>query len=67
MHELSQHELEIRRALADYMQSEGCSCCRDDEAHKKHKQHLAYLLEVPPYEDNSGWNFDKFATHPIVE
>ena len=29
---------ELRRAVADYMQSEGCSCCQDDVAHAQAEQ-----------------------------
>ena len=52
----------IRRAVADYMYSEGCSCCRDVEGHKKHAAALAKLLGVSMYKDKSGWNFAKFRT-----
>jgi len=51
---------EIRRAIADYMHSEGCSCCRDIEAHQRHKAAIAELLQVPMYSDKSGYNFEKF-------
>lgn len=53
---------EIRRAVADYMQSEGCSCCRNMEAHDKNKAFLGKLLRVPKYEDGSGYDFSKFRT-----
>lgn len=52
----------IRRAVADYMQSEGCSCCRDSEAHKEHAAALAKLLKVPKYKDGSGFDFGRFKT-----
>jgi methionine aminopeptidase len=51
---------EIREAVANYMQSEGCSCCEDREAHKIHEERLAKLLNVPKYDDGSGYNFDKY-------
>ena len=51
---------EIRQAVADYMQSEGCSCCRDIDAHEKHAKRLAELLHVPRYSDGSGYEFSKF-------
>lgn len=51
---------EIRRAVADYMQSEGCSCCRDTEAHEKHAAVLAKLLRVKKYADSSGYDFSKY-------
>lgn len=51
---------EIRQAVADYMYSEGCSCCRNVEAHEEHAKRLAELLKVPMYSDKSGYNFYKF-------
>lgn len=53
---------EIRRAVADYMWSEGCSCCRDTEAHDENKATLAKLLKVPKYDDGSGYDFSPFRT-----
>ena len=58
---------ELRRAVADYMQSEGCSCCQDDVAHAQAEEELARLLDVPRYSDDSGFNFDQFATRPQGE
>lgn len=52
----------IRTAVADYMGSEGCSCCRDVDGHEVHKAALAKLLNVPKYSDGSGYNFEKFRT-----
>jgi methionine aminopeptidase len=51
---------EIRQAVADYMRSEGCSCCQNISDHRKHKERLAKLLKVPKYDDDSGYDFDKF-------
>lgn len=51
---------EIRRAVADYMQSEGCSCCRDTPTHEVNAERLAKLLGVPKYSDGIGFNFSKF-------
>lgn len=53
---------EIRTAVADYMRSEGCSCCRDSEAHRINAARLAKLLKVPAYPDRSGFKFGKFET-----
>lgn len=53
---------EIRRAFADYVRSEGCSCCRDDESHEEASKRLAKLLNVPTYKDGSGFDFRKYAT-----
>ena len=52
----------LRTAIADYMRSEGCSCCRDTEAHKQHTETLAKILGVPKYKDGSGYNFSQYAT-----
>ena len=60
--ELTNEKKEIRAAIADYMQSEGCSCCQDYEAHKKHKKRLAKLLSVKPYSDGSGYDFTPYRT-----
>ena len=50
----------IRQLIADYMVSEGCSCCRDEEKHDEVKNALAKLLKVPKYKDGSGYDFGKF-------
>ena len=54
----------IRRIIADYMQSEGCDCCRNIDEHNKNKALLAKILDVPKYKDGSGYNFNMFATKP---
>lgn len=54
--------IKIRNAVADYMRSEGCSCCRDHEGHERNAERLALLLDVPRYADGSGYDFSKFAT-----
>lgn len=51
---------QIRNAVADYMRSEGCSCCRDLTAHERNAERLALLLKVPRYDDDSGYDFSKF-------
>ncbi len=53
----------IRTAVADYMRSEGCSCCRDIEAHEANTRRLAELLEVPMYSDGSGYDFTLFRSN----
>lgn len=60
--EITNNELKLlRNAVANYMMSEGCSCYRDIDSHNEHKAVLAKLLEVPAYEDGSGYDFYKFA------
>lgn len=55
---------EMRRLVADYMHSEGCSCCRDTEAHEKHTAALAKILDVEEYADGSGYNFARYRSVP---
>jgi len=55
----------IRRFVADYMRYEGCSCCRNQDEQDKAKAKLAGLLDVPMYDDGSGYDFNKFATDPV--
>jgi hypothetical protein len=60
MEDLIVNKARIRQAVADYMYSEGCSCCRDVEAHERHTETLAKLLDVPKYYDGSGYDFSQF-------
>lgn len=50
----------IRKAVADYIWSEGCDCCTDVKAHREHEKRLAELLSIPTYSDGSGYDFGKF-------
>lgn len=54
----------VRQAVADYMASEGCSCCRDVDGHAEHKKRLAKLLGVQMYHDKSGYDFPRFRSKP---
>ena len=49
----------IRKAIADYMYSEGCGCCQGS-VHGEHENVIGKLLNVPMYKDKSGYNFSKF-------
>lgn len=51
----------IRRAVADYIGSEGCSCCQGSD-HDTHKAILAKLLQVKKYPDSSGYDFSPYRT-----
>lgn len=51
----------IRKAIANYMSNEGCSCCRGDN-YNKYKKKLAKLLNVEMYDDKSGYDFYKYKT-----
>lgn len=53
----------IRQAIADYMRSEGCSCCCDRDTHKEAEARIAKLLHVPKYADKSGYDFGRFESH----
>jgi len=51
----------LRTAVADYMHSEGCSCCQGDD-HDMHTEVLAKLLGVELYSDGSGYCFSPYKT-----
>lgn len=55
---------EIKRAIADYIASEGCSCCQDIEAHKEAEERLGKILKIPMYKDKSGYDFNRYKTKP---
>lgn len=57
--ELRKFRQQMRTALADYMYSEGCSCCQGSD-HDEHKAVLGKLLNVPRYSDGSGYDFSKY-------
>jgi hypothetical protein len=50
----------VRAAVAAYMRSEGCSCCRDNAAHERHTAALGRLLNVRKYKDGSGYDFARY-------
>jgi hypothetical protein len=55
---------DVRTLIADYMSSEGCSCCRSVDRHAEVKKVLAELLDVPMYKDGSGYDFGRFESKP---
>lgn len=57
---MTKHEERIRAALADYIATEGCSCCEDTEGHERALKRLAELLNIPTYPDGSGYDTSKF-------
>lgn len=57
---------QIRQAFADYRRSEGCSCCRDMDAHEEAEKRLAELLKPEPYEDGSGWDWGEYGSINIL-
>jgi len=60
--ELNKFKIAVRQALADYISSEGCSCCQNIDKHNEAQAKLAELLNVPPYGDESGYDFVRFKT-----
>ncbi len=50
----------IREAVADYIYSEGCDCCRGSD-HTEDEEVLAKLLKVKKYEDGSGYDFYRYS------
>jgi len=61
---MTDKEKQIRQAIADYMRSEGCSCCQNIDDHKAHTARLAKLLSVKKYKDGSGYDFGKHESKP---
>lgn len=62
--EFNDFRKKVRQAVADYMVSEGCSCCRNYDAHKENTARLGKLLGVKKYSDGSGYDFSKFQSKP---
>lgn len=54
---------EIREAVADYMRSEGCSCCRDDN-HGENAERLALLLDAKYENGANGFDWSKYCKKP---
>jgi hypothetical protein len=55
-----EHIEKIREAFADYRRAEGCSCCRDIDSHEEAEKRLAKLLNPEPYDDGTGWDWNKY-------
>jgi len=51
----------IRTAVADYISSEGCACCRGSD-HEKHQDIIGELLGIEKFDDDSGYDFYKYKT-----
>lgn len=60
MSDIKEFKKKMREAVANYIRSEGCSCCQNIIDHNKHTEALAKLLSVPKYKDGSGYNFSKY-------
>jgi hypothetical protein len=59
--EIAQLRAALRTAVADYLWSEGCSCCRGGD-HDEHRAALGKLLKVPA--KDGFHNFNKYRTKP---
>jgi hypothetical protein len=49
----------IRLEVAKLYCASGCSCCRDDDNWYKSAENLANILDIPKFEDGSGFDFYK--------
>ena len=58
--ELIKLRRELRKAFADYMASEGCSCCRNEEEHGASEMRIAKLLKMKLYSDDSGIDYARY-------
>ena len=52
----------VRELIANYMRSEGCSCCQDIEEHADVKRRLGELLDCGKYDGEDNYNFYQYAT-----
>ncbi len=50
--------VELKNAFVEYIYTEGCSCC-EDEDHKEAEDKLGELFGVQKYSDNSGYDWKK--------
>lgn len=57
--ELAAYKKKLRKAVAYYISSEGCSCC-ESSSHEGYKNELGKLLGVKKYADGSGYDFSKY-------
>jgi hypothetical protein len=52
----------VRRAVADLIRNRGCGCCADDTKWDAVVARLGKMLDVPMYDDKSGYDFGPFQT-----
>ena len=50
---------DIRQAVADYIATEGCRCCRDIDGHDKAMERLGKLIRMKKYDDKSGFDYSR--------
>lgn len=53
---------QLRAAIADYISTEGCSCCRDSEGHDEAMGRIGKLLNMKKYSDKSGYDYSVYKT-----
>lgn len=53
---------EVRQALADYIATEGCSCCQDRDGHQEAMNRLGKLLKMKKNPDGIGYDYSKYKT-----
>ena len=51
---------DIRQAVADYIATEGCSCCRDIDGHKDAMERLGKMIRMKKYSDGSGYDYSLY-------
>jgi len=59
---LEEFKKEVRELIANYMRSEGCTCCQDLEEHTDVKRRLGELLDCGKYNDEDEYNFYQYVT-----
>ncbi|MCK9273349.1 hypothetical protein M0P65_07475, partial [Candidatus Gracilibacteria bacterium] len=57
--------VKIRQAFADYVATEGCSCCRDIDGHEKALKQIATLLKMKKYKDGSGYDYSRYKSKEL--
>ena len=58
---------EVRAAFAEYVYTEGCSCCRSEAMHDAAADKLGKLLRVAKYVDGSGYDFTRYRATITVD
>ena len=48
----------IKQALVQYINSEGCGCCENDDEHEAAEKTLAELFDVPRHSNNLHYDWD---------
>lgn len=51
----------LRVLFSNYVTSEGHSCCELQPQHNNNLEKICELLDIPKYEDNSGYDTYKYS------